>query len=291
MLRIGDTVIERVEEYLGPAFLARELLPDFDHGFVAEHRSWLVPTHYDQTTDQLIMSSHAWVLRTHGKVLLIDTCIGNGKSRPHSPMFHLASFPFLDNLAAAGLAPEQVDFVLCTHLHADHVGWNTLQRNGRWVPTFPNAKYVFSRRDCEFFHWKNGPGAGDEDARNVFEDSVLPTIESKQDLQVDGVHDLGYGVTIEPSPGHSPGHVVIRVRTGREELLFSGDVLHHPIQVHRPEWSSAFCADPEQSRQTRRRLLEQVAERGSLLLPAHFAGDHACRIGAVAGRFVCLPPR
>lgn len=291
MFHLGAAQILRVQEYLGPAYKPRDLLPDFDAAFVEEHRAWLSPTFYDEPNDQLVMSSHAWVLRIGGKTFLVDSCIGNGKSRPHSPLFDMAELPFMSNFEAAGLAPEEIDFVLCTHLHADHVGWNTRLKNGRWVPTFPNAKYVFSKTDCEFFHSKTGAGATDIDAQNVFDDSVLPLLEAGQDLQVDGAHDLGHGVTIEPTPGHSPGHIMIKVASAGHEGLFTGDILHHPAQVHRPEWSSAFCSDPEQSRRTRRSVLEHAADHGSLVLPAHFAGDHAYRIGRAANAFQCLPAR
>jgi glyoxylase-like metal-dependent hydrolase (beta-lactamase superfamily II) len=285
MLKIGQAQVTRIEEYLGPAFRSRDLLPDFDPRVVDEHRKWLVPDHYDEVNDQLVMSSHSWVVRVGGKVFLVDTCIGNGKSRPGIPLFDMASLPYRTNLESSGLRVEEVDYVLCTHLHVDHVGWNTQLVDGQWVPTFPNAKYVFSKADHEFFDATTGAGATDEITRNVYADSVLPVIRTKQDLQVDGDHDLGYGITVEPAPGHSPGHVLIRLGSSGMEGLFTGDILHHPIQIYRPEWSSSSCSDPELARRTRRALLERAAERGSFVMPAHFGGEHACRIARTSQGF------
>jgi glyoxylase-like metal-dependent hydrolase (beta-lactamase superfamily II) len=291
MLNIGDVHVQRVQDFMGPAYPSRDLLPDFDPAFVDEHRSWLLPKHFVEETGQVIMSCHGWVVRVGGKTILIDSCIGNGKNRPHSPIFHMASFSFMDNFVAAGISAEEIDYVLCTHLHVDHVGWNTRERDGRWVPTFPNAKYVFSKTEVARLDPKNGADENDLDSRNMFEDSILPILEAKQDLQIEGDHELGHGITIEPTPGHAPGHMMVKVVSQGQEGLFSGDIVHHPIQVVRPEWSSSFCADPEQARKTRRRVLEHATEHRSLLLPAHFAGDHVYRIGASGSAFTCLPAR
>lgn len=288
MLNIGRAHVQGVQDFLGPAYGSRDIFPDFDLAFVDEHRSWLVPDHYVEETHQVIMSCHGWIVRVGGKTILVDSCIGNGKSRPHSPFFDMANFPFMENFVATGVAAEEIDYVLCTHLHVDHVGWNTRQRDGRWVPTFPNAKYVFSKTEVARLDPRN-LDPNDLDSRNMFEDSILPILEAKQDLQIEGDHELGHGVTIEPTPGHAPGHMMVKVVSGGEEGIFSGDIVHHPIQVHRPEWSSSFCADPALARTTRRRVLEYAAEHRSLLLPAHFAGDHVYRIGAARGAFECLP--
>jgi glyoxylase-like metal-dependent hydrolase (beta-lactamase superfamily II) len=197
----------------------------------------------------------------------------------------------MDNFAKAGLKVEDIDYVLCTHLHVDHVGWNTRLDNGRWVPTFPNAKYVFSRADRDYFDPARGEGGKSDAHARVFNDSVLPILEAKQEMLVDGSMALGDHLSIEPAPGHSPGHVLITLKSKGAEALFTGDIMHNPIQIHHPQWSSAFCSDPDEARRTRRRVLEHAAATGSLLYPQHFAGPHIGRVAERAGGFVYLPGR
>jgi glyoxylase-like metal-dependent hydrolase (beta-lactamase superfamily II) len=197
--------------------------------------------------------------------------------------------PYMENFAKAGLKVEDIDYVLCTHLHVDHVGWNTRLRDGRWVPTFPNAKYVFSRTDRDYFDPARGDGGKIDAHARVFNDSVLPILEAKQEMLVDGTMGLGDDLTIEPAPGHSPGHVLITLASQGAEALFTGDIMHNPIQIHHPHWSSAFCSDPDEARRTRRRVLERAAAKGSLIYPQHFAGPHIGRVGEAAGGFAYLP--
>ena len=291
MFNVGDVEILRVEESHGQGFQPNVLLPDWSAAAIEEHRPWLVPTYYDDKADRLISSIHSWVLKTRHHTILIDTCVGNHKHRPDSPRFHMLDRPYMANLTAAGIKPEEVDFVLCTHLHVDHVGWNTRLDNGRWVPTFPNARYVFSKTDRDYFD--PARGVGGKVARNalVFNDSVLPILEAKQDMVVEGTHDLGNGLTIEPAPGHSPGHVLIKLKSQGTEALFIGDIMHHPMQIYQPAWSSAFCSDPDEARRTRRRVLEHACGQGSILYPGHFGGPHVGRIAERAGGFAYLPGR
>jgi glyoxylase-like metal-dependent hydrolase (beta-lactamase superfamily II) len=291
MFDIGEIQVKRVEEYLGPGFQPNQLLPDWNREAIEPELRWVAPTYYDAVKDRLISSIHSWVLKTRHHTILIDTCVGNHKHRPEQPRFHMLDRPYMANLAAAGIRPEEVDFVMCTHLHVDHVGWNTRLENGRWVPTFPNAKYVFSKTDRDYFDPTRGEGGKQEKHALVFNDSVLPIIEAKQDLVVDGTQALGDNMVISPAPGHSPGHVVITVKSGGTEAMFVGDVMHHPMQIHQPEWSSAFCSDPAEARRSRRKVLEHAASAGTILYPAHFAGPHIARVGDVGGRFRFLPGR
>jgi glyoxylase-like metal-dependent hydrolase (beta-lactamase superfamily II) len=291
MFNFGDIEILRVEESLGRGFRPKTLLPDWNAADIAPHLPWLAPTYYDPQSDRIVASVHSWVLKTRHHTILIDTCVGNHKERPELRGFHMLNQPYLENLAAAGLMPEDIDFVLCTHLHVDHVGWNTRLDNGRWVPTFPNARYVFSKIDRDYFDPAGGEGGKDEAHARVFNDSVLPILEARQELLVDGGMALGDDLTIEPAPGHSPGHVLIALASQGAEALFTGDIMHHPIQIHHPGWSSSFCSDPEETRRTRWRLLERAAAKGSLLYPAHFAGPHIGRVAEAAGEFAYLPGR
>jgi glyoxylase-like metal-dependent hydrolase (beta-lactamase superfamily II) len=181
-------------------------------------------------------------------------------------------------LAGAGVRPEDIDYVLCTHLHVDHVGWNTRLVDGRWVPTFPNARYVFHKD--EVAHWREhdypvtGPGTGD----GWFEDSVLPVIAAGKADLVGNDFAVDDAFTILPTPGHSPGHFCVDVRGGGRRAVLAGDVVHHPIQVARPQWNSRFCLDGGQARATRRAFVEAHADTDTTILAAHFATPTAGRI-------------
>lgn len=167
--------------------------------------------------------------------------------------------------------------MLCTHLHVDHVGWNTRLVDGRWVPTFPNAKYVFSLEELNFWDPAKNPHLPQE-PRDVFTDSVLPVIAANQAQVVNMRDQLSDALLIDPTPGHSPGHISLRLVSGQDEGIFTGDVMHHPIQIYRPEWNSRFCMDPQQAVATRKQLLEHCAEHKSLIFPGHFGAPHAGRI-------------
>jgi glyoxylase-like metal-dependent hydrolase (beta-lactamase superfamily II) len=291
LFNVGDVEVLRVEESQGRGFQPTALLPDWTPAAIEPHLPWLAPDYYDPSADRIVASIHSWVLKTRHHTILIDTCVGNHKERPGQPRFHMLDRPYMENFAKAGLKAEDIDYVLCTHLHVDHVGWNTRLDNGRWVPTFPNAKYVFSKTDRDYFDPARGAGGKVEANARVFNDSVLPILEAKQDLLVEGTMQLGDGLTIEPAPGHSPGHVLITLESKGAEALFTGDIMHNPIQICYPGWSSAFCSDPEQARCTRRRLLEHAANQGSVLYPCHFGGPHIGRVSERDGSFAYLPGR
>ncbi|RBI86332.1 MBL fold metallo-hydrolase [Rhodosalinus halophilus] len=224
----------------------------------------------------LHMAMRAWLLRLEGRVILIDTCVGDDKDRPARPEWHRRrSGALIAALAAEGLRPDDVDVVMCTHLHADHVGWNTVREDGRWVPTFPGARYVCGR--TEYRHWD-----GAADAHGAFADSVLPVMAAgRMDLVEDG-WELARGLTLETTPGHTPGHMCIHADHGAG-AVFAGDAIHSPVQLARPDWVSAFCSDAEAARASRLRLLEELADSGRWLIPAHFPDPGWMRV-ARAGR-------
>jgi glyoxylase-like metal-dependent hydrolase (beta-lactamase superfamily II) len=288
---IGEVSLTRIEESLGPLFEPGFFLPGWQPGTLEEHRHWLVPQHLDPVSGKLILSVHSWLVRTQHHTILIDACAGNNKQRRAQPHFHLQRRPFLERLAAAGAAPEDIDYVLCTHLHADHVGWNTRLVDGRWVPTFPRATYVFSQIERDYWDptrgLADGSGGPKLEAHHiaVFEDSVLPVIASGQAMIVGGEHRIGDDLAIEPAPGHTPGHFVVTLRSRQAEGMFIGDALHHPIQIYHPEWNSRVCILPEIARRTRQRILEACAERDILMLPAHFGAPYTARVRQAGGRF------
>ena len=271
--RIGDVTITRVEEMCGPSFSPSFLYADWTPQILEENRHWLVPDSFHEAKGLFIGSVHTWIVRTAYHTILIDTCCGNDKQRPGMPGFHMLKFPFLERLRAAGVAPEEVDYVLCTHLHVDHCGWNTRLDNGRWVPTFPNAKYIFSKAECD--HWADPANQKDPVNAGVFKDSVLPILEGGLAELVDGAGMIGDELTIDPSPGHSPGHVAILLRSRGDQAIFSGDLMHQPVQIVYPDWNSCFCADAEMARSSRKRILELCVEHRAMLFPAHFGGSHA----------------
>ncbi|MBX3497886.1 MAG: MBL fold metallo-hydrolase [Alphaproteobacteria bacterium] len=282
--RLGEITVFRIKETLGRAFSPLFLLPAMDRDVLREHAGWLVPSHYDAEVDRFVMGTHSWVLKTKRHTILVDTCIGNQKFRPESPNFHMLDMPYLQRLVDAGLSVEDIDIVFCTHMHVDHVGWNTRLLNGRWVPTFPNAKYLYSRREFEWVKNRAGLQPDSEEAA-IYNDSIGPIAAAGLAVIVDDGYEIEPGITLELASGHTPGSMVMRVQSGQGRAALVGDVCHHPLQVFFPEWNSAFCEDEDGARATRRRVLGSVASDGSLLMPAHFGAPHAVRVKAKGDRF------
>jgi len=285
---IGNLTITRIEEQLGFASLAPErYLAGFERETLARHLDWLVPDHYSPEHDRLVTSIHSWLIRTAHHTILLDSCGGNHKDRPGFARFHQLNTPYLDRLRAADVRPEDIDIVLCTHLHNDHVGWNTTLLDGRWVPTFPNAKYLFSKTESELGDPRSNPAAeADLQRRNAFHDSVLPVIESGQAVIVDGDHAIDDNLTIRPAPGHTHGHVALWLAHAEGRAVFCGDAIHHALQVHAPHWNSGFDELPDLARDTRRKLLEACAEHRVAMFPGHFGAPHAAHIQTSGSGFV-----
>ena len=270
MQQVGEFRIDRVVESETPFIEPEVFLPDFDPAVLDANKDWLVPRYIDPATGKIILAIQSYVVRTDRHTILVDACVGNDKERPARPAWHRAQFPYLENLAKAGVRPEEIDFVMCTHLHIDHVGWNTRLVDGRWVPTFPNAKYVFARTEYEFWEERERTG-GEGPVPNVFADSVLPVMEAGQVQLVDMDYQFDNGLWFEPAPGHTAGNVVINLKSGDETAVLTGDVMHHPLQLCCPHWSSRACEDREQSARTRTALIERYADTSTLMAPAHFA--------------------
>jgi len=241
--QVGDVVVTRIEESQGPGFTPQQLFNDWTDEAIAPHLDWLQPDYFDPVAGRLVTSIHTWLLQTPAHTILIDTCAGNHKERSFSPRFHHLDTPWLQRLEAAGVHTNDVDIVMCTHLHVDHVGWNTRLSNGRWVPTFPNARYVFSR--LEHDHWSpvDNPSIVERYPlkEQIYQDSVLPVVEAGLAHFSDGSEAIDDWVTVEPAPGHTPGHIVVKLASKGRKALFSGDILHHPIQIVNPGWNSMFC--------------------------------------------------
>jgi glyoxylase-like metal-dependent hydrolase (beta-lactamase superfamily II) len=267
--RVGDVAIARVVEIEGPSpgtFLFAEATPER----LLQH-AWLKPR-FLTDDGRSIGAIHCFVIASSGRTIVVDTCVGNDKPRAVKN-WHMRQGRFLQDLAEAGYPREKVDTVLCTHLHVDHVGWNTMLAGGRWVPTFPNARYLFGRK--EWAHWRDEPDGPDRVVRN---DSVRPVLEAGLADLVDSDHRLTNEVFLEPTPGHTPGHVSVRIVSRGEEAVITGDLMHHPVQCAEPAWANRFDVDPEAARRTRRAFLERHAGKPVLVLGTHFAAPTGGRV-------------
>jgi glyoxylase-like metal-dependent hydrolase (beta-lactamase superfamily II) len=274
--RVGDVTVTRIAESGGastplfgsvpPTFLFSNLSAE-----AVQSHAWLKP-HFATADGRLIASIHAFVVESRGKTIVVDTCVGNDKVR-NLPAWTRLSGPFLADFAAAGFALDGVDAVLCTHLHSDHVGWNTRLANGRWLPTFPRARYLLSRVDYDDL-----AVADDANSREVMADSVAPVLDAGLVDWVASDHAMTDEVRLEPTPGHTAGHVSVRIRSAGAEAVITGDLMHHPIQCCNPGVESRFNADSEQAFATRMRFLREQADRDVLVLGTHFAEPTGGRI-------------
>jgi glyoxylase-like metal-dependent hydrolase (beta-lactamase superfamily II) len=272
--QIGDVAVSRILELEatgGSRFILPQATPE-----VIRDIGWLAP-HFADENGRLKMSVHALVVETPGKRLIVDTCIGNDKQRD-IPTWSNLQTSFLADLEAAGFARESIDAVLCTHLHVDHVGWNTMLVDGAWIPTFPNARYLIGRAE---FEYGRGEDEGREDlSKSPFHDSVRPVFEAGLVDLVETDHRVCDEISLEPTLGHTPGHVSVRIRSKGQEALITGDFLHHPCQFARPDWASSADYDPAAASATRQRMFSCLAEEDTLVIGTHFAAPTAGRVVA-----------
>ena len=283
--QVGDIAVDVPVEIDRFELPIAQFLPEAEPGLVKSARFLLEPDHVDLERGMLILAIQTFVLRSAGRTIPVDTCVGEGKERPLIPEWsRRRDSGFLEGLGRAGVQPELVDLVFCTHLHVDHVGWNTRLLDGRWVPTFPRARYLIGRRELGFWQDQRRRPHGDALHRGAFEDSVLPILEAEQAEVVGDGHELGPGLSLVPLPGHTPGQMGLRL-DGRAQALFCGDALHSPLQVLDPGLSTAVCVDREQARRVRRALLEEAAEEGRAVVPAHCRGTRYMHIRRTATGF------
>ena len=297
--RIGDVSITRIDELVLRGAPPERLYPDAGPAAWARHLDRLGPGSFDRNGATLVQSTHCWLLRTPRHVILIDSATGNDKERPAAPALHRLQEPFLRRLAAAGVQPDDVDFVLLSHIHSDHVGWNTVLRNGEWKPTFRRARHVVSARENAYnASLERGeqpdpgqvaPGLGamrSRPAPGVYTDSVLPVLEAGlvDLIAVDG-HEVVDGLSYLPTPGHSIDHASIRLVSAGEEALFGGDIMHHPLQVYEPGLNSCYCEFPEAATRSRKWALDEVATRDIPLFTTHFAETSVGRVRREADGF------
>ncbi len=266
--QIGDVRVTQIVE-LTTASLGPHLLPQATPEVLATV-DWLAPFVDEQ--HRMVLSMHSLLVETPGgRTIMVDTCVGNDKERNY-PRWNRMQGDFMEKFAAAGFRTQQIDTVLCTHMHVDHVGWNTRLENDRWVPTFPGADYLFARD--EWAHWKHE----EQEYGPVVEDSVQPIFDAGLAVLVDSDHAVSDEVRLVPTPGHTPGHVSVHIRSRGEEALITGDMIHHPCQIPHPDWTCLADTDGEQAMTTRQSFVNDYADRPVLIIGTHFAGPTAGHI-------------
>ena len=273
---IGDARVTGVIEYSGPTHDPAFLYPAVDKAerdaVLQANASWLAPNHYVPHMDRLIVTIRLWVVQAGGNTIVIDTGVGNRKPRAAERMDRLNTLvmPWLESI---GAGPQQVTHVVMTHLHTDHVGWNTVEKDGRWAPTFPKARYLFPKD--EFDYWKGLYDKGDKDVnQGSFADSVLPVLDAGLGDFMDGRAEVAGCLAPEPMPGHAPGMLSFRLRSRGEEGLFCADILHNAIQIVRPDWNDRYCLWPDKALESRASGLKRACERGALLMPMHLGAPY-----------------
>ncbi|MEM7546522.1 MAG: MBL fold metallo-hydrolase [Pseudomonadota bacterium] len=276
LCRIGEVEVWRILEINAPFEIVDELYPTAGpdvRKIIETH----VPGALCRESGKLILPVQGFLLKTPSHIILVDSCVGNHKTIPGRPDWHQRSDTrFMSALTAAGIGPADVDYVLCTHLHTDHIGWNTRLEDGRWVPTFPNARYLLPAADDEVLRVH---------APHLHGESVSPVIEAGQAEMVSAGHMLGDHVELVPTPGHTPGHVSVLIRSGAREAIITGDALHSTVQCWHPEWEFKYDMDGTRAITSRRQLLEDASEADRTVLGSHFALPSIGKVRAAGDAF------
>ena len=300
MFKVGETRIQKIFEMDLNGMTFSQLMPGLDAHDLKTHPDWL-PAGTRDDDGHAFLSLHSWLVHHDGKVILVDTGAGNDKTRPDQPILDHLRNPFLNRLQEAGISPEEVDVILHTHIHADHVGWNTRLEGGRWVPTFPNATVI-----CSGLEWRYGAALADEDTTGIaqarrqaglgepirtpvsgtFDDSMRP-LESTGKVRLIPIdeREVMPGIRFISTPGHSIDHASIELESNGTIALFGGDVMHHPLEVHETDLVSCFCEFPEATRRSRRKLLEHAVAREALYFSSHFPLSSAGRVTRDGDRY------
>ena len=275
--QLGDIVIDRIVEsvatFFHPARFFDEALPEA----IEPYRSWLEQSGaLDPVSGNMIMPIQSYLIRTPMLTILVDTCVGCHKSNDDVPEWqYLRDESWLENLKAAGVGVADIDYVFCSHLHLDHCGWNTRLNNGRWVPTFPNARYILASDEYHACEQEDDP---------VFEENVLPVMEAGQMVLVDSDYALNDEVWLTPSPGHTAGHVCVNIKSRNHKATMAGDMIHSPLQLAYPQWSPNFDYDQGLSALTRRKILDSHCDTDTLLMTSHFPFPSMGRVRSHAER-------
>jgi glyoxylase-like metal-dependent hydrolase (beta-lactamase superfamily II) len=282
-LTLGDLTIHRLIEQETTFLPALDLLPGLTPEVLAENRAWMRQANAIDENDVLILCFQSYIVKTPHHTILVDSCIGNDKPRPLRPKWNMKTDDiYMRALAAAGFSVDDIDYVMCTHLHVDHVGWNTRLVNGRWAPTFPNARYVFAKGEFDYWTEQNAKAEVPP-----FADSVLPVVEARRAEIVRDDFAIGDHARILPTPGHTPGHVAFAFGRARDVAVASGDLMHSPLQTRYPELSAKFDVDQAQAAATRRNFLERYCDTETLCCTAHFPSPSTGKIRRLGNGFSC----
>ncbi len=284
--KVGDLTIHRIVEMEIPFTDPYEFFPGLTPAVLEASRLWMQEAGaLDPVTGKLVLCFQSYVVRTPHHTILVDSCVGNDKERTARPVWHRKKDDaWMRGLAAVGLSVDDIDMVMCTHLHVDHVGWNTKLENGRWVPTFPRARYLFSEREYAYWAEQNAKAP-----IACIEDSVIPIMEAKRADLVSSSHAVNDHVRLIPTPGHTPDHFAVELGRGGTAAILTGDLIHSPLQARHPELSMRADTDPEQGSKTRRSFLERVCEGRTLCCTAHFPSPSLTRFTRWGDGFRCEP--
>ena len=274
--KVGDVTITKITEIVYPEF--SDVLPTATPDVVKKVQ-WLFP-HFVTPEGKLTLSIHSLIVDTPTAKLVVDTCIGNDRNRDPMAVMSNLSTSYLEDMRAAGYPPESINYVLCTHLHLDHVGWNTRLVNGKWVPTFPKASYLMEKKELDFYG--NIDPNTKEDfmqvQRRVYDDSIKPVFDAGLAKTVEGAAQICEGVRLLPTPGHTPGHCSVIIESKGASAMITGDFIHHPIQFNDPGLATPFDVDNNAAIATRRCVFAQYADTPTLIIGTHFAGPTAGKL-------------
>jgi glyoxylase-like metal-dependent hydrolase (beta-lactamase superfamily II) len=285
-MRIGDAVMRPVVEQEAVLFPPQMCFSDYTAEDLQPHAHWLCPHHVDSASGWVKMSHHAWLIEINGKRILVDPCVGNGRSRPEMPFYDRLETPWLERLAVLGATPESIDYVFCTHLHVDHVGWNTRLVDGRMVPTFPNARYLIPRVENAFWSLDlEGKLPGFEVFNTgIYAECVLPVIEAGQADLVGEGHRIAECISLIDAPGHTIGHMAGVLESAGEGAVLCGDAIHHPLEVLYPH-RHTVQHDAVRNEASVRMLLDLCAAKDYWLAPQHFMAPHICKVRKQGGAY------
>ena len=283
---VGEIVVDVIVDDDDFELPLSQFLPGSRLSLLEQHRNLLEPDFVDLDNDVVKFAIQTFVVRANGRTILIDTCIGEQKDRPEIPVWHQRKETgFLERLAKIGVDARNVDVVFCTHLHVDHVGWNTRRANGRWEPTFPNARYLIGRSELDSWTEQRNAGTAPTPHASALQDSVLPIVDAGLADLVENGQELGSGLSLINLPGHTPGQMGLRVDYPNGRALFCADVLHSPVQILDPSISTISCAEPTVANATRRAVLEEASETNRLVVPAHFRGPRCTYVRYTSKQF------
>ena len=275
--QIGDVRVTRLQEQ-EPVWPGTMITGMATAENVMREGEWLTP--FTDDKGRIRLSIHSLLVESEGHRIVVDTCVGNNKIRPGFKEWNNLDLPFLKEFEKS-FPRDSIDMVVCTHLHLDHVGWNTVLENGKWVPTFPKASYMMTQPEWD--HWSKYEGS--PDFKNPIDDSVRPVIDAKLAKLVQPDHRLTGEVYLESTPGHTPGHVSVRISSRGEDAVITGDMIHHPIQVAHPDWICEFDNQPDEASATRKKFVERYCDQPVKVFGTHFAGPTAGHIARRSGNF------